>query len=189
MKSLLVLPLSMATQHYEIGSTVRCLECDVTVQTGSIEGRAAEFMNKALVSFLREKTRYTVIPLWTVEGISPRNPSQGLRGADRQLLVEMGKSLHADAVLKGTIYRFQQRVGTGLSVDTPASVAFAMELIRVADGRVIWNRAFDETQQGLDKDLFKLGSFLSRGGKWLTAEDLAAAGLQEIMTSFPVPAH
>jgi len=189
MESLLVLPLSMATQHYEIGTTVRCLECDVTVQTGSIEGGAAEFMNKALVAFLREKTPYTVIPLWTVEGISPRNPSQDLRGADRRLLVEMGKSVHADAVLKGTIYRFQQRVGTGLSVETPASVAFAMELIRVADGRAIWNRAFDETQQGLDQDLFKLGSFLSRGGKWLTAEDLATAGLQEMMASFPVPAH
>jgi len=188
-ETVLVLPLSTATEHYEIGTTVRCLECDVTVQTGSIEGNADEFMNKELVAFLKEKTPYTAIPLWTVEGISSKNPSQDLRGADRRLLVELGKRVHADAVVMGTIYRFQQRVGTGLSVSTPASVAFAMELIRVADGRVVWNGAFDETQRGLDQDLLKLGSFLRRGGKWLTAEELANAGLREIMASFPLPSR
>jgi hypothetical protein len=188
-ETVLVLPFSMATQHYEIGTTVRCFECDVTVQTGSIEGRADEFMNRELVAFLKEKTPYTAIPFSTVKGISSKNPSQDLRGADRRLLVQMAKSVHADAVLMGTIYRFQKRVGTGLSVSTPASVAFAMELIRVADGRVIWNRAFDETQRGLDQDLFKLGSFLRRGGTWLTAEELANAGLHEIMASFPLPAR
>ena len=188
-ETVLVLPFNMATQQYEIGTTVRCFECDVTVQTGSIQSGADEFMNRELVAFLKEKTPYTAIPLWTVEGISSKNPSQDLREADRHLLVQMGKSVHADAVVSGTIYRFQQRVGTGLSVSTPASVAFAMELIRVADGRVIWNRAFDETQRGLDQDLLKLGSFLKRGGKWLTAEELANAGLREIMASFPLPAH
>jgi hypothetical protein len=188
-ETLLVLPFSMATQHYEIGTTVRCLECDVTVQTGSIERGSDEFMNRALLTFLKEKTPYTAIPFSTVKGISSKNPSQDLRGADRRLLVQMGKSVHADAVLRGTIYRFQQRVGTGLSVSTPASAAFAMELIRVADGRAIWGQAFDETQRGLDQDLFKLGSFLRRGGKWLTAEELATAGLHEIMASFPLPAH
>jgi hypothetical protein len=60
------------------------------VQTGSIEGSADEFMNRELVAFLKEKTPYTAIPLWKVEGISSKNPSQDLRGADRRLLVEMG---------------------------------------------------------------------------------------------------
>jgi len=188
-ETVLVLPFNMATEHYEIGTTVRCFECDVTVQTGSIERGADEFMNRELVAVLKAKTPYAAIPLWTVEGISSKNPSQDLRGADRRLLVEIGKSVHADAVVSGTIYRFKERVGTGLSVSTPASVALAMELIRVADGRVIWNRAFDETQRGLDEDLFKLGSFLKRGGKWLTAEELASAGLREIMASFPLPSR
>ena len=188
-ETVLVLPFTMATQRYEIGTTVRCLECDVMVQTGTIEVGADEFMNRKLIAFLKEKTPYTAIPFWTVEGISSKNLSQSLRGSDRRLLVQMGKSLHADAVASGTIYRFRQRVGTRISVSTPASVAFAMELIRVVDGRVIWNRAFDETQRGLDQDLFKLGSFLRRGGTWLTAEELANAGLHEIMASFPLPAR
>lgn len=188
-ETVLVLPFTMATQRYEIGTTVRCLECDVMVQTGTIEVGADEFMNRKLIAFLKEKTPYTAIPLWTVEGISSKNLSQSLRGSDRRLLVQMGKSLHADAVASGTIYRFRQRVGTRISVSTPASVAFAMELIRVADGRVIWNRAFDQTQHSLDKDLFKIGTFLKRGVKWLTAEELAASGLHETMASFPLPSR
>ena len=188
-ETVLVLPFKMATQYYEAGTTVRCLECDVTVQTGAVQSGADEFMNRELLALLKEKTPYTAIPLWTVEGISSKNLSQDLRGSERGLLVQMGKSLHADAVLSGTIYRFQQRVGTGLSVSTPASVAFAMELIRVADGRVIWNRAFEETQRSLDQDLFKIGTFLKRGAKWLTAEELSAAGLRETMASFPLPSR
>ena len=186
-ETVLVLPFSMATQRYETGSTVRCLECDVMVETGAIEVGAADFMNRKLIAFLKKKTPYTAIPLWTVEGISTKNLSQSLRGSERRLLVQMGKSLNADAILGGTIYRFRQRVGTGISMSTPASVAFAMELIRVDDGRVIWNRAFDQTQHSLDKDLFKIRTFLKRGVKWLTAEELAASGLHEIMASFPLP--
>ncbi|MBW1641780.1 MAG: hypothetical protein JRJ76_02965 [Deltaproteobacteria bacterium] len=188
-ETVLVLPFTMATQRYEIGTTVRCFECDVMVQTGTIEVGADEFMNRKLIAFFKEKTPYTAIPLWTVEGISSKNLSQGLRGSDRRLLVQMGKSLHADAVVSGTIYRFRQRVGTRISVSTPASVAFAMELIRVADGRVIWNRAFDQTQRGLHEDLFKIGTFMKRGAKWLTAQELAASGLHETMASFPLPSR
>ena len=188
-ETVLVLPFKMATQYYEAGTTVRCLECDVTVQTGAVQSGADVLMNSKLVAVLKEKTPYTAIPLWTVEGISSKNLSQDLRGSDRRLLVQMGRSLHADAVMSGTIYRFQERSGTGLSVSTPASVAFAMELIRVADGRIIWSRAFDETQRSLDQDLFKIGTFLKRGGRWLTAEELATAGLHETMASFPLPSR
>ena len=188
-ETVLVLPFMMATQHYEIGTTVRCLECDVMVQTGTIEVGAGEFMNRKLIAYFKEKTPYTPIPLWEVEGISSKNLSQNIRGSDRRLLVQMGKSLNADAVVSGTIYRFQQRFGDQISMSTPASVAFAMELIRVADGRVIWNRAFDQTQSSLDKDLFKIDTFLKRGVKWLTAEELAASGLSETMASFPLPSR
>jgi hypothetical protein len=188
-ETVLVLPFTMATQHYEIGTTVRCFECDVMVQTGMIEVGADEFMNRKLIAFFKKKTSYKPIPLWEVEGISSKNLSQNIRGSDRRLLVQMGKSLNADAVVSGTIYRFQQRVGDHMSISTPASVAFAMELIRVADGRVIWNRAFDQTQSSLDKDLFKIDTFLKRGVKWLTAEELAASGLNETMASFPLPSR
>ena len=58
-------------------------------------------------------------------------------------------------------------------------------LIRVEDGRVLWKKNFQETQQPLSDDLFKLESFLERGGKWVTAEELAQSGLKNVFKSFP----
>jgi len=187
MKTVLVLPFQAATEYYDTGATVRCFECEYFVQTGTIEAGADTFMNEELVAFLESETPYTPTRFWTAQGVTSQMPSQDLRGADRSLLIQMGKSLQADAVISGTIYRFRQRVGTSLSVTTPASVAFAMDLIRVSDGRTIWGRAFDETQRSLDENLLNLGSFLKGGGGWLTAEELAAAGFKEVMSSFPVP--
>ncbi|MDY6989175.1 MAG: hypothetical protein SWQ30_14080 [Thermodesulfobacteriota bacterium] len=186
-KTVLVLPFQAATEYYDTGATVRCFECEYFVQTGTIEAGADTFMNEALVAFVASQTPYTPIPFWTARGVTSKMPSQDLRGADRSLLIQMGESLGADAVISGTIYRFRERAGTSLSVKTPASVAFAMELIRVSDGRTLWGRAFDETQRSLDENLLNLGSFLKRGGEWLTAEELAAAGFKEVMASFPVP--
>ena len=105
----------------------------------------------------------------------------------RQLLVQTGKQLKADAVLAGTLYRFTQRVGGALSVETAASVGFGVHLIRVADGRLIWSRQFDETQKSLSENLFKLGTFVERGGAWLTAQELSRFGLKSIMEDFPSP--
>jgi hypothetical protein len=181
--TVLVLPFQMATMYHDTGKTVRCLECDYFVQTGAIETGADVFMNDHLVALLESQTPYRPMPFWTAKGVT----SQDLRGADRRLLVELGRSLQADAVMSGTIYRFRQRVGGPMAATTPASVSFAMEFIRVSDGRKLWGRAFDETQRSLDENLFKLGRFLKKGGKWLTAEELATFGLKEVMASFPVP--
>jgi hypothetical protein len=184
--SILVLPFQTATAIREGTKTVRCFECDFFVQTGSIQPGADDFMNDAVVSHLRRQFGYETIPFWTAQGVSSQMLSQDLRGADKRLLVQMGRSLGGDAVLTGTIYRFEDRVGTAMSVTRPASVAFAMELVRVSDGKTIWSRPYDETQQSLDENLFKLSSFLKQKGRWLTAEELASFGLKKIMRTFPV---
>jgi len=181
--TVLVLPFQMATTYHDSGKTVRCLECDYFVQTGTIETGADVFMNDHLVALLESQTPYRPMPFWTAKGVT----SQDLRGADRRLLVELGRSLQADAVITGTIYRFRQRVGGSMAATSPASVSFAVEFIRVSDGRRLWGRAFDETQRSLDENVLKLGRFLKKGGKWLTAEELAVFGLKEVMASFPVP--
>ena len=87
--------------------------------------------------------------------------------------------------LVGFVYRFRERVGKGFSAESPASVAFDLNLIRVMDGRTVWSANFDETQQSLGQNLFQLGTFLTRGGRWITAEDMATDGLDKIMEKFP----
>ena len=186
-KTILILPIQVATAYHQAGSTVRCFECQYFVQTGKIEPGADTFMNEQIVTYFREKTPYTAIPYWKLEWVTAENLAQDFRSLERPLLVEMGRSVKADALLVGTIYRFRQRVGSSLGADSPASVAFALELIRVADGRIIWRRPYDQTQQSLNQNLLEVGKFFKRGGKWVTAEELASEGLKQIMATFPMP--
>jgi len=83
------------------------------------------------------------------------------------------------------VYRFRERVGKGFSAESPASVAFDLNLIRVTDARTVWSGSFDETQQTLGQNLFQLGTFLSRGGRWVTAKDMATDGLKNMLKKFP----
>jgi hypothetical protein len=182
----LIVPFKSVTHSRKIDTTVRCPICGAVFQTGPIEAGADKYMTRQLVAFMKGKTPYELILPDMAEGVRSEILAEDIGMSQRRLIVEMGKRLRADAVICGTIFRFRQRVGTALSVETPASVAFGIHLIRVGDGRLIWVRRFDETQRSLSEDLFKLRTFVRRGGGWLTAEELAIFALHEAMASFPV---
>ena len=185
-ESLVVLPFEQIPQRDEIGTSVRCPICGAIFETGPISAGADRYMTEQLVGWVKVNTPYTLIAPGKAEGVRSRMLSEELSISERRLVVETGKRLQADAVIGGTIYRFRQRVGSALSVETPASVAFGIHLIRVADGRLMWVGHFDETQHSLSENLFKLATFVRRGGGWLTAEELASFGLRETMATFPL---
>jgi hypothetical protein len=108
--------------------------------------------------------------------------------SEKYLWIETGRNLGADAVIIGHLYRFRERIGTQYSVEIPASVAFDIHLIDVKDGRLLWSGNFDETQQSLFEDLYQLGTFLRRRGRWITAKELAVSGLEGILDTFPASA-
>ncbi len=184
-EDLLLVPFRIGVQQHEMGTDVRCPLCGAVFRAGPIESGADVYMTKELAAWMREKTEYTLIPYGASVGVRSSILAERLQISEHDLLVETGEKLGADAVVSGAIYRFRQRVGKAYSVDTPASVAFGIHLIRVADGRLLWVRHFDETQHSLSENLFKLPTFVRRGGVWLTAEELARFGLHETMTGFP----
>jgi len=186
-KTLLIVPFNIASERYEVGTTVRCSMCGAVFLTGPVALGADSYMTEEILTFLKAETPYTLIPAGVGEGARSKIVSESVLIPKRDLLLETGRKLEADAVVSGTIFRFRQRIGTKFSVDTPASVAFSIYLLRVADGRLIWDGHFDETQQPLSENLFKLSSFVKRGGAWLTAEELAGFGFNKVMASFPVP--
>lgn len=101
-------------------------------------------------------------------------------------LQRVGRELNADAVAAGHVFCFRERVGYPLSVEKPASVAFGVYLVRTSDGAILWKGIFARTQQSLFENLLQAKSFIKGGGKWLTSEELADLGLDEIMKTFPV---
>jgi hypothetical protein len=73
------------------------------------------------------------------------------------------------------VYRFQERRGGNLAVEKPASVAFHVHLMK--ENKVLKVFSFDETQQALSDNVLRLGDFVRRGGKWVTAGELAREGV------------
>lgn len=186
-KTLLVVPFNNVADRYEAGSTVRCSMCGTVFVAGSVTPGIEGYFTEQLLTFIKAQTPYTLLSPGSGEGVRSKILSESLRLSERDVVLETGRRLKADAVVSGTIYRFRQRIGTRFSVDTPASVAFGIHLIRVADGRLLWIGHFDETQQSLSENLFKLSIFIRGGWAWLTAEELARIGLDKVLATLPVP--
>ncbi len=154
--------------------------------SGPVDDKAIGFMDAKLYTLLLDKDSYTLIPpersSSLLAALSGKNPETT---PERKLWMEVGRILGADTVLGGFIYRFKNRTGTDYGVDDAASVAFDLHLIRVSDGRIQWSGRADETQQPLSNDLFKLGKFVSRGGKWVTSRQMAQGEIKALVAEMP----
>src|SRR3990167_1987824 len=121
------------------------------------------------------------LPNWQI--VSDREVREVLsmvpQGADSARARKLGEMVYADAVISGRVRRYQERVGEEWGVKRPASVAFVLELWDVKRGDLIWSGQFDESQRPLSENIFALGAFPQRGGKWLTAEELTLEGVKK----------
>ncbi len=185
MEKLLILPVRDMSAVYGAGVSVRCPVCGSVVMTGEVAESATEFLSDSLYSALKNKGDFELVPPGQAQGVLS-NLLYGDAGtlSERALLVETGQALNADAVLAGYIYRFSERIGTRYAVKSPASVAFDIHLIRVADGRVLWSGQFNETQKSLSENFLRLETFLKRKASWITAREMAQTGLEDILQSF-----
>ncbi len=101
--------------------------------------------------------------------------------------IQLGKELNADLIIVGFLFRFEERIGSSIGAEKPASVGFDIHLFRLRDGIEVWRGRFDETQRPLSENLFKIGSFFRRKASWLTAEELASVGVDEMLKRLPAP--
>jgi hypothetical protein len=99
--------------------------------------------------------------------------------------LQAGKKLEADFIFIGYVFRFEERIGSSLGVERPASVSFDLHLVRLRNEKMVWLGKFDETQRPLSENLLKIGSFIRRKGSWLTAAELASVGMDEMLGKLP----
>ncbi len=97
--------------------------------------------------------------------------------------IQLGESVHADAVLYGTVERYVQRVGAEYAAEKPASVAFSLKLVDMKSKQVVWTARFSKTQQPLANNFFNLPNFLENKGQWVQASDLAREGVTQAITN------
>jgi hypothetical protein len=162
-----------------------CPLCKGLHQSGSILPGSQNTMTRLLYEKMETLGTFTLFPLERVEEALSRSDLKQFFEKPGFAAVLLGKELDADFVFVGYLFRFEQRVGSPMGVDKPASVGFDLHLVRVRDGKIAWTGKFDETQRPLSDNLLKIGSFFRRGAKWLTAEELASAGMGETLTALP----
>jgi hypothetical protein len=93
----------------------------------------------------------------------------------------VAKRLKADAALIGQVRVYQERVGSRLGASPPASVGFEVKAV-AADGQVLWVGNYYERQRPITEDL--MGA-LHRWGTFVTADELAEYGVDEVLKEFP----
>ena len=94
---------------------------------------------------------------------------------------KVGLKVGADALLITKLLRYEDRVGSSVGADSPAKVDFAMSLVRVSDGKLLWDGNYHFGDQALSENLLKIKDHFGTDGKakgWRTARELLTDGFR-----------
>ncbi|MDY7000326.1 MAG: hypothetical protein SVS15_00920 [Thermodesulfobacteriota bacterium] len=101
---------------------------------------------------------------------------KGSRSSALKYWINVGHCMPADYLLVPQLLYWREREGNQFSVNNPASVVMELFLVDVKNGQVK-RYHFEETQRSLSENILDADKFLSRGGKWIPAMDLAREGM------------
>jgi hypothetical protein len=101
------------------------------------------------------------------------------RGSVRQYWSAVGKCAKVDFILVPQTVLFRERVGGPAGSDRPAKVILDLYLIEVKTGGLYRHFHYEEEQQALTDNILDIKKFVNRGGKWVTAMDLAGEAIHK----------
>ncbi len=146
-----------------------------------LESHAGKAVTGQIYGYLAAQTRYRFVPDLTIDALVARIDAADRLAAARALAQESG----ANAVLFGSVYRFQERVGPRYAASQPASVSFELELFSVAADEVVWSGQFDETQEALSTNLLNAWMFWRVGPHWFSVRELSGVGVEKLLKTLP----
>jgi hypothetical protein len=144
-----------------------------------------DLLTKIFIEQLGLTGRYQIVAPEQIDAALKTTPPDKSGTMTTGLAQAIGKTVKADAVIIGRVQRFIERVGGEVGIERPASVGFVVTMIGVGDGRTLWSGEYYETQKTLSEDVNTLPLFIKRGGKWLTARELAEYGMKEMIKTLP----
>ncbi len=146
---------------------------------GTPPGVAAQLVSKYLAEALAARG---------IEVIAPEDVAAALAGADssRRAATILREKHSVDAVVLGDVTRWEEREGEALGTFHAAAVGFRVRLQGAPNGRTLWTGEFDERQQPLSDNVLRAGRYPGAGSRWLTAEELARWGAEEIVRAIPL---
>jgi hypothetical protein len=164
-----------------------CPVCQGVYKRGNILYGSQRTLTQLLQQKMDAHGMFKILPLEQVEELFLKTDKGQFELRPLRSAIQLGKELNVDFIFIGYLFHFEERIGSRIGVDKPASVGFDVHLLRVKDGKRVWDGKFDETQQALSENLLKIGSFVRRGATWLKAEELSSVGMDEMLKRFPSP--
>ena len=179
----------VADQHFSVPPEVRRSDMAMAVppdieqplrQTVTVPVGAGDIVTQLLWNRLKTRQGMTVLsPGEATRVLTSQAASQPSPGQSQAVTV--AKQLKADASLIGQVLVYRERVGGRFGASPPATVGFEAKVV-AADGQVLWEGNYYEKQRPMTEDLM---GFIQRRGVFVTAEELAAYGVEHMLNEFP----
>lgn len=106
------------------------------------------------------------------------------KGPAIEYWLELGTAAGVDLLIVPQVITYTPRIGGDMGVTQSAAVMLDFFLIDVREEVLIHRYPFNEEQVGLASNFLEIGTFFSRGGKWLTADELAQEGMVNVIKEF-----
>jgi hypothetical protein len=148
-------------------------------KTMVVPGYAAEKVTELFWGRLRDRKGLLVLPPGDAVRASSADGELATMGMEKAA-ASVAKQLKADAALIGLVSVYQERVGSRLGANPPATVGFEAKVV-AADGQVLWVGSYYERQRPMTEDLV---GFLQRWA-FVTAAELAEYGVDKVLKDFP----
>jgi hypothetical protein len=162
-----------------------CPVCRAVYRPGDILAGSRNTLTRLLQEKIEAMDKFAALPPEKVEEALSQSDRSQFELNPLRSSIQFGKTLNVDFIFIGHVFRFEERIGSHIGAEKPASVGFDVHLIRLRDGHIVWTGKFDETQKPLSENLLKIGSFFRRKASWLTAEELSSVGMDEMLKKFP----
>jgi hypothetical protein len=180
-----VLPFFKGSSGYSPMESLVCPVCQLIYDPETLSPDCDKVLTQYVQEALEKKLGARVLPQAVVARSYEQIPRDDLRDTALTLSQRVGKLLAADFMAVGSVWKYRERVGGARAVSSPASVAFALHLVDVQSGTIVWSKSFVQTQRSLSENLLEAKAFFDQGAKWLTADELASYGVKEIIKEFP----
>ena len=163
-----------------------CPVCKRVFQWSDVPPGSENILTKLLYQKMKAMRTFNVIPPEKVEEALKAVGEREFEKRPMAASIQLARGLGADFIMVGFLFRFEERIGSSLGVERPASVGFDLHLFRLRDEKMVWEGRFNETQRPLSENLLKIVSFFRRKASWVTAEELASGGMDELLKKLPI---
>lgn len=141
---------------------------------------ASEIVTRLVWDRLSNRPGLTLRSLQEGERAWKESAAESQGDEPQHLAPKIATQLGVDAVMFGKVLVYRERVGSKLGAD-PAVVGFELRLVG-SDGVTLWVGNYYEKQRPMNEDLW---GFIERKGAFVTAQELAAYGVEKVLKEFP----